>query len=122
MILVDSSVWIDHLRTGEPTLVELLNGNNVLAHPFVVGELACGNLKNRKMVLSLLQDLPTIQIATDDEVLFFIERHELMGQGIGYVDAHLLAAVMLEGTARLWTRDKRLGSVAEAMKLAFQTA
>lgn len=122
MILVDSSVWIDHLRTGEPTLVELLNGNNVLAHPFVVGELACGNLKNRKMVLSLLQDLPTIQIATDDEVLFFIERHELMGQGIGYVDAHLLAAVMLEGTARLWTRDKRLGSVAEAMKLAFQAA
>lgn len=122
MILVDSSVWIDHLRTGEPTLVELLNGNNVLAHPFVVGELACGNLKNRKTVLSLLQDLPTIQIATDDEVLFFIERHELMGQGIGYVDAHLLAAVMLEGTAKLWTRDKRLGSVAEAMKLAFQTA
>lgn len=122
MILVDSSVWIDHLRTGEPTLVELLNSNNVLAHPFVVGELACGNLKNRKMLLSLLQDLPTIQVATDDEVLFFVERHNLMGKGIGYVDAHLLAAVMLEGTARLWTRDKRLGSVAETMKLAFQTA
>lgn len=122
MILVDSSVWIDHLRAGAPTLVELLNSNNVLAHPFVVGELACGNLKNRKMVLSLLQDLPTIQVATDDEVLFFVERHELMGRGIGYVDAHLLAAIMLEGTARLWTRDKRLGSVAETMKLAFQAA
>ena len=122
MILVDSSVWIDHLRAGEPTLVELLNSNNVLAHPFVVGELACGNLKNRKMLLSLLQDLPTIQVATDDEVLFFVERHNLMGKGIGYVDAHLLAAVMLEGTARLWTRDKRLGSVAETMKLALQTA
>lgn len=122
MILVDSSVWIDHLRAGEPGLVELLNSNNVLAHPFVVGELACGNLKNRKMVLSLLQDLPTIQVATDDEVLFFVERHELMGRGIGYVDAHLLAAVVLEGTAKLWTRDKRLGSVAEAMKLAFQAA
>jgi len=122
MILVDSSVWIDHLRAGEPGLVELLNSNNVLSHPFVVGELACGNLKNRKMVLSLLQDLPTIQVATDDEVLFFVERHELMGRGIGYVDAHLLAAVMLEGTAKLWTRDKRLDSVAETMKLAFQTA
>lgn len=122
MILVDSSVWIDHLRAGEPALVELLNNNNVLAHPFVVGELACGNLKNRKMVLSLLQDLPTIQVATDDEVLFFVEKHSLMGKGIGYVDAHMLAAVMLDGNARLWTRDKRLGSVAEAMKLAFQTA
>ena len=122
MILVDSSVWIDHLRAGEPGLVELLNSNNVLSHPFVVGELACGNLKNRKMVLSLLQDLPTIQVATDDEVLFFVERHELMGRGIGYVDAHLLAAVMLEGTAKLWTRDKRLDSVAETMKSAFQTA
>lgn len=87
-----------------------------------MGELACGNLKNRKMVLSLLQDLPTIQVATDEAVLFFVERHNLMGKGIGYVDAHLLAAVMLEGTARLWTRDKRLGSVAETMKLAFQTA
>ncbi|MFZ2302523.1 MAG: type II toxin-antitoxin system VapC family toxin [Gallionella sp.] len=122
MILVDSSVWINHLRAGESTLVELLNSNNVLAHPFVVGELACGNLKNREMILSLLQDLPTIQVATDEEVLFFVGRHELMGRGIGYVDAHLLAAVMLDGTARLWTRDKRLGSVAETMKLAFQAA
>ncbi len=119
MILVDSSVWIDHLRAGEPGLVELLNSNNVLAHPFIVGELACGNLKNRKTILPLLQDLPTIQVATDDEVLFFVERHELMGRGIGYVDAHLLAAVMLEGTAKLWTRDKRLCSVAESMGLAF---
>lgn len=119
MILIDSSVWIDHLRAGEPGLAELLNSNNVLAHPFVVGELACGNLKNRKMILSLLQDLPTIQVATDEEVLFFVERHKLMGQGIGYVDAHLLAAVMLEGAAQLWTRDKRLGSVAESMGLAF---
>lgn len=79
MILVDSSVWIDHLRTGDPGLVELLNGNRVLAHPFVIGELACGNLKNRKTVLSLLQNLPTARVATDDGVLFFVERHKLMG-------------------------------------------
>jgi len=120
MILVDSSVWIDHLRVGDPNLVELLNGNGVLVHPFVIGELACGNLKNRKMVLPLLQDLPAVQYATDAEVLFFIEKHGLMGRGIGYVDAHLLAAVMLDGTAQLWTRDKRLCVVAESMKLAFE--
>lgn len=120
MILVDSSVWVDYLRIGEPMLVELLNSSKVLVHPFVIGELACGNLKNRKMVLSLLRDLPTVSVATDEEVLFFIEKHGLMGRGIGYVDTHLLAAAMLDGTARLWTRDKRLYSVAEAMKLDFQ--
>ena len=120
MILVDSSVWVDHLRTGDPSLYGLLNNSQVLVHPFVIGELACGNLKNRSVVLSLLQDLPTIPVATDEEVLFFIERHGLMGRGIGYVDAHLLAAVVLAGSEQLWTRDKRLGAVAGALKLAFQ--
>jgi len=122
MILVDSSVWIDHLRAGEPTLVELLNTGRALAHPFVIGELACGNLKNRKAVLSLLQDLPAVPVATDDEVLFFIERHGLMGRGIGYVDAHLLSAASLAGTTQLWTRDKCLRAVAQSMRLAFKTA
>jgi len=122
MILVDSSVWIDHLRAGELALVELLNTGQVLAHPFIVGELACGNLSNREAVLSLLQDLPPVPIATDEEVLFFIERHGLMGRGIGYVDAHLLSAVSLAGTARLWTRDKRLCAIAKSMSLAFETA
>ena len=122
MILVDSSVWIDHLRAGEPALVELLNTGRVLAHSFVIGELACGNLKNRKAVLSLLQDLPAVPVATDDEVLFFIERRGLMGRGIGYVDAHLLSAVSLAGTTQLWTRDKRLRAVAGSMRLAFKTA
>lgn len=121
MILVDSSVWIDHLRAGEPGLAELLNTARVLAHPFVIGELACGNLMNRKAVLSLLQDLPAVPVATDDEVLFFIERHSLMARGIGYVDAHLLSAVSLAGSAWLWTRDKRLYAVAESMNLAFVT-
>ncbi|MBX9811159.1 MAG: type II toxin-antitoxin system VapC family toxin [Burkholderiales bacterium] len=122
MILVDSSVWIDHLRAGEPALVELLNTGRVLTHPFVIGELACGNLKNRKTVLSLLQDLPAAPVATDEEMLFFIERRGLMGRGIGCVDAHLLASVSMAGTGRLWTRDKRLCAVAESMGLAFETA
>ncbi len=122
MILVDSSVWIDHLRAGEPALLDILNAGLVLAHPFVVGELACGKLKNRTEVLSLLQDLPAAPVATDEEVLFFIERHGLMGRGIGYVDAHLLSAISLTGTGRLWTRDKRLCAIAESMSLAFETA
>lgn len=120
MILVDTSVWIDHLRAGELQLAELLNTNRVLVHPFIIGELACGNLNNRKTVLSLLRKLPTARLATDDEVLFFIERHGLMGRGIGYIDAHLLAAMSLTGTVRLWTRDKRLGAVAESMRLTFE--
>ena len=122
MILADSSVWIEHLRAGEPRLAELLNTGRALAHPFVIGALACGNLKNRKTILSLLQDLPTAPIATDDEVLFFIESHGLMAKGIGYVDAHLLSAVSLAGTGRLWTRDKRLRAVAESLQLAFEAA
>ena len=122
MILVDSSIWIDHLRAGEPALAELLHAGRVLTHPFVVGELACGNLKNRKEVLSLLQDLPAAPVATDEEVLFFIERRGLMGKGIGYVDAHLLAAISVTGTGRLWTRDKRLGAVAGSIGLAFKMA
>lgn len=122
MILVDSSIWIDHLRAGAPALAELLNAGRVLTHPFVVGELACGNLKNRKGVLSLLQDLPAAPVATDEEVLFFIERRGLMGKGIGYVDAHLLAAISMTGTGRLWTRDKRLGAVAGSIGLAFKMA
>ncbi len=122
MILVDSSVWVAHLRTNESALVELLNTGRVLSHPFVIGELACGNLKNRKAVLSLLQDLPAAPVATDEEALFFIDSHGLMGRGIGYVDTHLLASVSLAGTGRLWTRDKRLNAVAGSMRLAFETA
>ena len=118
MILVDTSVWIDHLRTGDTELATLLNNSQVLMHPFVLGELACGNLGNRDEVLSLLKDLPRAAVATDDEVLFFIEQYALMGRGIGYVDAHLLAAVALDGSARLSTRDKRLQTVAADLKLA----
>lgn len=103
MILVDTSVWVDHLRAGDAELAALLNGSQVLMHPFVLGELACGNLRNRMEVLALLKDLPRAAVATDEEVLFFIEQHALMGRGIGYVDAHLLAAVALGDVTRLWT-------------------
>ena len=112
MILVDTSVWIDHLRAGEEELVALLNSARVLSHPFVVGELACGNLRHRDEVLTLMGELPQITVATDAEVLYFIEQHGLMGRGIGYIDAHLLAAVSLASPARLWTRDRRLAAVA----------
>lgn len=119
MILVDTSVWIDHLRAGVPALSVALERDGVLMHPFVRGELACGNLKNRSEVLWLLGELPAAPVATDTEVLDFIERRTLMGRGLGYVDAHLLASVALAGNARLWTRDRRLAAAAVGLKLAY---
>lgn len=101
MILIDTSVWVDHLRAGDKALTALLNEARVVTHSFVIGELACGNLRNRTEVLRLLRGLPQTPVASDDEVLFFIERHELMGRGIGYIDAHLLAATTLADPARL---------------------
>jgi len=90
----------------------------VLVHPFVIGELACGNLRNRGRILNLLGDLPESGVADDREVLFFIERNELMGLGIGYVDAHLLASVSLSSPARLWTIDRKLNEAAIRLDLA----
>jgi predicted nucleic acid-binding protein len=119
VILVDTSVWVDHLRVGDAQLAALLNSSQVLMHPFVVGELACGNPSNRAEVLALLGQLPRAAVATNEEALFFIERHELMGRGIGYVDAHLLAAVSLDAGTQLWTRDNRLLTVAGTMKLTY---
>ena len=119
MILVDTSVWIDHLRRREPTLTATLDDGQILMHPFVLGEFACGNLASRYKVLSLMQDLPKAPVATDAEALDFIERHQLMGRGIGYVDVHLLASVALAGASTLWTRDARLAMVAGDMALAY---
>ncbi|QHE91390.1 PIN domain-containing protein [Pandoraea fibrosis] len=118
MILVDTSVWIDHLRAGDATLVQLLETGRVLAHPYVIGELALGSLKNRDVVISTLRDLPRVAVATDDEVLRFIGEQTLFGLGIGYVDAHLLAATRLTPGAAIWTRDKRLAATAERLSLA----
>jgi len=119
MILVDTSVWVDHLRDGTTALAAALEQGRVLTHPFVLGELACGNLKNRGEVLQLLGELPAAPMATDPEALDFIERRALMGRGIGYVDVHLLASVALAGTAQLWTQDKRLAAVAADLELAY---
>lgn len=117
MILVDTSVWIDHLRTGDPELVALLQEGHVLAHPWVTGELALGNLSHRSEILGLLNHLPQAEAATDQEVLTMIDNHQLFGLGIGYVDVHLLAATMLTIGARMWTRDKRLAAVVDQLEL-----
>jgi predicted nucleic acid-binding protein len=119
MILVDTSIWIDHLRGGDDELANVLNSGQVLMHAFVLGELTCGNLKNHQEILTLLKGLPRSVVATEEEVLFFIEKHELMGKGTGYVDAHLLAATALDSSSRLWTRDKRLQLVAASLSLDF---
>ena len=119
MILVDTSVWIDHLRDQDRRLTELLQNRQVWMHPMVVGELACGNLRNRQEVLTLLGNLPEVTVATHDEVLFFIEQYRLMGRGIGYVDTHLIAAAALSEPVRLWARDTQLKNVAVALNLAY---
>lgn len=112
MLLVDTSVWIDHFRKGDEALAEALENDAVIMHPHVLGELALGDLKDRSVVLSLLRNLPEAVVATDDEVQSMIEEQSMFGRGIGYIDAHLLAAVRLTPETRLWTRDKRLGAVA----------
>ena len=103
-------------------MAHLLTDNQVFTHPFVIGELACGNLADRDEILSRLQDLPAIPMVTESEVLYFIERNRLMGRSIGYVDAHLLAATTLTPPTRLWTSDKRLEAVASTMRLRYQIA
>src|SRR3712207_1616523 len=118
MILVDTSVWIDHLRAGDERLGDLLESGLVLIHPFVIGELALGNLRDRG-VLADLGHLPLTTVATDEEVLHLIERHSLSGIGIGYVDAHLLAATLLAQGGLIWTRDKRLSSAAGKLGVSY---
>lgn len=121
MMLVDTSVWVDHFRQGDAALAAALEAGQVWMHSFVLGELACGNLKARGEVLGLLQALPSMTLSTDKEVLFFIDQHQLMGRGIGYIDAHLLASARMGG-AMLWTRDKRLNIVATELGLAYAPA
>jgi len=116
--LVDTSVWVDHLRHGDVRLAALLEHQTVLAHPQVIGELALGQLRHRDAVLSELMELPRATVASDDEVLRLIERETLYASGLGYVDAHLLAATRLTPGALIWTRDRRLLSAAEKLSLA----
>ena len=118
MILVDSSVWIDHLRSGDATLAALLDAGRVLAHPFVIGELGLGSFRQREAIVQALRGLPPSIVASDEEVLAFIEGHRLFGLGIGYIDAHLLAAALLTPGAALWTRDRRLREAANRLAVA----
>ncbi len=115
MILVDTSVWVDHLRGGDAGVSTALEQGSVLCHPWVVGELALGGLREDSDVLGLIRQLPQSWVATDDELLAFIGDHELSGLGIGFVDAQLLASAKLTPDAALWTRDRRLAAVADRL-------
>ena len=114
MILVDTSIWVDHLRSGVPRLTAALQAGEVFIHPWVIGELACGNLRDRRSLLQLLQSLPAARVATSTEVLVLIEQHQLMGRGIGFIDAALLASARLSH-CRLWSHDRRLAELAAAL-------
>jgi hypothetical protein len=118
VILVDTSIWVDHLRHGEERLATLLDHGQVLMHPFIMGELALGQLRQRQAVLADLMDLPTATVAGDDETMRLIEQESLYGMGIGYIDAHLLAAALLTSGATIWTRDRRFLVAAEKLSLA----
>ena len=111
MVLVDTSVWISHLRDGSEELSALLDADAVGCHPFVIGELRCGNVINRTEIVSLLHPLPRASVATADEVLAFIEARHLACKGLGYIDVHLLASAVMTGVP-LWTLDKRLNEAA----------
>lgn len=120
MILVDTSVWVDHLRSGNPVLSKLLEQNRVVMHPMVLGELACGSLQNRQQLMQLWQGLESLQAVNHDEALYFIEHNGLTGKGIGYVDVHLLASVALVAGTKLWTMDKRLSRIAFELGFAWE--
>ncbi|MEO6028524.1 MAG: PIN domain-containing protein [Candidatus Binatia bacterium] len=118
MVLVDTSVWIDHFRRGAPALADLLHEGRVACHPAVVGELACGVLRQRDTTLELLRHLPSAAAATDGEALRFLQDHRLFGRGLGWTDLHLLAAAAVSGY-QLWTIDRRLEEAAQKLRLAF---
>jgi len=118
LILVDTSIWIDYLLRGDAILAQLLDEDRVLGHPAVIGELALGALRQRALILRMLRRLPQTIRASADEVLTLIETASLTGSGIGYVDAHLLAAARLTDRAKLWTRDRRLRQAAERLGVA----
>lgn len=121
MILVDTSVWVDHLRHGDDALAQLLTQGQVHMHPMITGELVCGHLKNREQLIGLWQSLPCSVEASHKEAMFFLESHQLMGKGIGFVDVHLLASTQLTPDTRLWTRDKRLATIAQSLNIGFSS-
>ncbi|MGQ0848546.1 MAG: type II toxin-antitoxin system VapC family toxin [Actinomycetota bacterium] len=116
-MIVDTSVWVVHLRKIEPRLGDLLEDGVVMIHPFIIGELACGNLRNRVEVLDLLSSLPQASVVQHNELLSFVDQERLHGRGIGWIDVHLLAAARLSGQ-RLWTHDRRLQQAAAFLGVA----
>ena len=118
MILVDTSVWVDHLRRADEELAALLDDGSVATHPFVIGEIALGHLRPRQSILQMLTELPQTTVATELEVLQLIDRHALSGTGISYVDAHLVAAARLTAGVLIWTRDRSLAGIATRLNLA----
>jgi predicted nucleic acid-binding protein len=119
MVLVDTSIWVTHFCQGSRQLEKLLMDAEVMCHPFIIGELACGNLKNRTEIISLLQSLPMAPTIEFDEFLFFIDQNQLMGKGVGFVDVHLLASAQLAGVP-LWTADKKLKVAADQLELTYK--
>jgi hypothetical protein len=117
VILVDTSIWVDHFRRSNAELVEGLQLDKVLLYPFIVGEIACGSLRKRADTLELLQKMPMATVAEFDEVLGYVERHRLYGKGISFIEVHLLASAVMS-SATLWTRDKRLNEVTQALGCA----
>ncbi len=116
MILIDTSVWVNHLRRGDPAVVRLLQSDEAACHPFVISELACGNIQNRSEILGLLRALPLLPKARDEELLLFIDSYRLMGKGLGLIDIHLLASCQL-ARAQLLTRDKNLAARSRSLGL-----
>ena len=119
-MLVDTSVWIDHLRRGDAALAAFLTRAEVECHPFVIGELACGSLRRRSEILDLLAELPKTPMVTHDEAMAFVNRHRLWSRGIGWIDVHLLASAKLAG-AGLWTRDRPLMMAAKDLAILRET-
>ena len=118
MILVDTSVWVAHFKSANRMLVELLEDNEVAIHNFIIGELACGQLKNRQEILGLLKTLPEVLPVTHEEALYFVDSYKLYGVGIGWVDSHLLASVIAGGFS-LWTNDRSLSKIASKLEVSF---
>ena len=119
MVLVDTSVWINHLRNSDHHLEKLLFDGEVVCHPHIIGELACGNIKNRQEIISLIQELPQTTLIEFEEFLYFVEQNQLYGKGIGFVDIHLLASAKLD-QAPLWTADKRLKTASAELKINYK--
>ena len=119
MVLVDTSIWVSHLRKGNPHLEALLMNGEVVCHLFIIGELACGHIKNRKEILSLLQALPMAKTGEFEEVLQFIEHNRLMGKGLGFIDVHLLASALLTKIP-LWTSDRKLKAASSELNVFYK--